>query len=279
MADSHDRQRRPQLDRDPLLALWQDGVPLGHAWEVFADEWSATRFRELQRTDSHLGFQRSLQIGFVARLYAGERQAIGIEGGSDVGPILIPQYYFSKTAEVDWGKGTVAALGKIFHEVRVQWQREPPDVTRPRQPARWIHPRELEEGQWELGPSSEPEPFPGEQWEWEPLDETSPSGPESPNEQLTQAELESTEETPLSESTSTKFGETPSPGRPSKKPEVERAIQILLERGVPLASMPRTKAYKAVRACAAKELNSNVEIGFTDPVIHRALFERFGRRR
>ena len=134
MADGLDRQRRPRLDRDALLALWQDGVPLRIAWLVFADESSATRFRDLQRTNSHLEFQRSLQIGFLARLYAGERRVVGNEGGSDAELIQIFQGYFSKTAEADWEKDIVAALGKIFYEVRVEWQREPPDVRRPRKP-------------------------------------------------------------------------------------------------------------------------------------------------
>jgi len=77
--------------------------------------------------------------------------------------------------------------------------------------------------------------------------------------------------------------ETPSPskvrGRPSKTPEIERAIELLLSKGVDLAKMPRPKAYEAVRKCAAGELNSDTLIGFTDPVIQRSLFSRFGPRR
>ena len=164
--NSLDRQRRPQLEQDALLALWQEGVPLGNAWLVFTDERNTTRFYELQRTNSHLELQRLLKSDLVGRLRDGKRQALGIQEGSDAGPILIPQYYFSKTAEVDWEKDIVAAMGKIFHEVRVKWEREPPDQARPRQPTRWIHPRELE-AQSELGPPTEPEGFPGEQWEWE----------------------------------------------------------------------------------------------------------------
>ena len=51
-------------------------------------------------------------------------------------------------------------------------------------------------------------------------------------------------------------------GRPSKSAEIERAIEILLANGVALAKMPRAKAYVAVRKCAARELNSDTEIGF-----------------
>jgi hypothetical protein len=56
-------------------------------------------------------------------------------------------------------------------------------------------------------------------------------------------------------------------------------IEILLANGVALAKMPRLKAYKAVRECAARELNSDTQIGFSDPVIQRALLNRFGPRR
>jgi type I restriction enzyme M protein len=105
-----------------LLEAWQNGVQLGHAWWAFADADNKKRFRELQRegTGSHLGLQRSLEIDLVARVSAGELQAIGIEGGSDPRPVSIPQYYFSKRAEIDWDEETIAAFGKKFHEVRVE---------------------------------------------------------------------------------------------------------------------------------------------------------------
>jgi hypothetical protein len=67
-------------------------------------------------------------------------------------------------------------------------------------------------------------------------------------------------------------------GRPSKAPEVERAIDHLLEKGVALAKIPRPAAYNAVRK-AANELKYNTEIGFSDPVVQRALSRRFGPRR
>jgi len=269
------------LERDELLALWQNGVPLRYAWEVFAEEWSATRFRELQRTNSHLGLKHLLEVDLIARLYARKLQAIGIEGGSNAGPILMDQYYFSKTAEIDREKGIVAALGRTFHEVKIIWEREPSDLTRPLRPARWIHPRELE-AQWELGPPCGPEPFPGEQWQLEELDETLQNEPESSNEPLTQAEQEAAEETPQGESAPAKFGQTSSGlrvGRPSKVPEIEKAIELLLGRGVDLARMTRPKAFAAIRKCAANELKSNVKIGFHDSVIQVCLFRRFGPRR
>ena len=63
-----------------LLAAWQNGVRLGLAWLVFADERNKERFRELQeRGDgSHLGRQNWMEFDLSARLYAGELQAIGI---------------------------------------------------------------------------------------------------------------------------------------------------------------------------------------------------------
>jgi len=83
------------LEKDTLLALWQDGVPLGIAWLVFAKEWATARFRELRRTDSHVPLQQSLKNDLIDGLLGNKRQALGIEEGSEAGPILLPQYYFS----------------------------------------------------------------------------------------------------------------------------------------------------------------------------------------
>jgi hypothetical protein len=85
-----------------------------------------------------------------------------------------------------------------------------------------------------------------------------------------------------SEATPESIKEGPLPsgvrGRPSKTPEVERAIDYLVEKGVALAKIPRPDAYKAVRK-AANELKYNTEIGFSDPVVQRVLSRRFGPRR
>jgi hypothetical protein len=164
------------LEQDALLALWQEGVPLGNAWLVFTDERNTTRFFELQRTNSHLELQRLLKAELMGRLRDGKRRALGVQEGSDPRLVVIPQYYFSKNAEVDWEKDKITAAGKVFHEVIVRWEREPPDEGQPPKPTRWIHPGELE-ALLERGPPREPEPFPGEHWEWEPLDETPPSEP------------------------------------------------------------------------------------------------------
>jgi hypothetical protein len=68
-------------------------------------------------------------------------------------------------------------------------------------------------------------------------------------------------------------------GRPSKASEIERAIDLLTAEGEELATMPRPDAYEAVRQCAKRSLRADVAIGFTDPVIQRVLFRRFGPRR
>ena len=103
-----------------LLAAWQNGVVLGHAWRAVAEKGTRRLFGTCNAEGRHLGLRRSLEIDLIARLFAGELQAIGIEGGSDAGPIHIPQYYFSRTAEIDWDKETVTAIGKKFHEITVQ---------------------------------------------------------------------------------------------------------------------------------------------------------------
>lgn len=71
----------------------------------------------------------------------------------------------------------------------------------------------------------------------------------------------------------------PSLGRPSKASDVERAIDLLIERHVDVAAMPRPNAYRAIRRCAERDLKANTSIGFSDPVIQRALQRRFGPRR
>jgi hypothetical protein len=223
------------LEREALLALWRDGVPLGHAWEVFADEWSATRLRELQRTDSHLGLKHLLKVDLIARLYAGQLQAIGIESGGDAGRILIDQCYFSKTAEIDWENDIVAALRKLFFEVRVQWQREPPDVTRPLRPMRWVHPRELE-AQWELRPPSAPEPFPGEQWE--ALDEALPNEPPSPCSEPSEFTVQSEREPPCDTP-----GSEPHPAKSQTPPIDSKFRAVSLRRLRKLAKILALRAY------------------------------------
>ena len=60
---------------------------------------------------------------------------------------------------------------------------------------RWVHPRELE-AQWELRPPSAPEPFPGEQWEWEALDEALPNEPPSPCSEPSEFTVQSEREPP-----------------------------------------------------------------------------------
>jgi hypothetical protein len=110
-----------------LFEEWESGVGLGRAWWAFASTQNRNRIRELQRTGQHLGLQLSLEDDLVARISAGELQAFGFEGGSDAGPVLIPQRYFWRKEEIDWEKETIAALGKKFHEVKVQGEREPAD--------------------------------------------------------------------------------------------------------------------------------------------------------
>lgn len=237
-------------NKQPLEA-WKRGVPLGYAWLAFANERNVQRYREAPLDGSHSSIQISLEIDLVARLEYGDLQAIGIEGGSDPRPVFIPPFYFSKTAEINWEGGTVADFGKKFHQVRVEGPRMA--AGEPSEPV-FIDPG-LVRGERQSAEAREPE---------------RPKNPE------VQPEPQSPEDALPSEPAPEKHEEV---GRPSKGPEIERAIEILVGRGVDLANMPRLKAYKAVKACAAKELDSNTEIGFSDPVIQRSLFRRFGRRR
>jgi hypothetical protein len=71
-------------------------------------------------------------------------------------------------------------------------------------------------------------------------------------------------------------GLTPA-GRPSKKAEIELAIDALKAEGVDLSKLPRKDACLQVRRRAAK-LGANVEIGFSLPVVRKVLIERYGPR-
>jgi hypothetical protein len=214
--NSLDRQRRPHLEQDALLALWQEGVPLGNAWLVLTDERNTTRFHELQRTDSHLELQRLLKADLIGRLRDGKNRALGVQEGGDPGLVLIHQYYFSKTAEVDWENDKITTAGKTFHAVKVQWEREPPEEGRPPKPTQWIHSRELE-ALLDLGPETEPGPFidPFEDREWEPLDDMVPNEP-PPGESSefgVQSERDLPRDRPQSEP-------TPSQKRPRGRPQI-----------------------------------------------------------
>jgi hypothetical protein len=124
---------RPMAPNKRLLAAWKSGVPLGIAWWDFANNKNKKLFRERQREGRsvHLEVQYTLEVDLLARLEDAQLQAYGIEEGSDAGPILIAEYYFSTTTKVDYANHTLTALGKKFYRVRVQGEREPTDETRP----------------------------------------------------------------------------------------------------------------------------------------------------
>ena len=67
-------------------------------------------------------------------------------------------------------------------------------------------------------------------------------------------------------------------GSPSKANEIAKAIDGLMAHGVDLTNMERPKARALIRTFASEKLNANVAIGYSDPVIQRALFLRFGKR-
>src|SRR5580704_9401333 len=93
-----------------LLKQWENGVSLGHAWWVYADQPKKKRFRELQQAASpgdpapHTGFRHALEDEVIGRLSSGELQAFGIEYGSTGEPIAIPKNYFWKGAKIDFDK-------------------------------------------------------------------------------------------------------------------------------------------------------------------------------
>jgi hypothetical protein len=107
------------MKRDTLRE-WQNGVPLLDAWYMCAEAREKQLFLELHSEGLHLEFVQSLKDELIDRLYAGQLYAFGVENRSDSGPTRIPAHYFLKTAKIDWDRDVVTALGKEFHNVRVQ---------------------------------------------------------------------------------------------------------------------------------------------------------------
>ena len=68
------------------------------------------------------------------------------------------------------------------------------------------------------------------------------------------------------------------PGRGSKIDQVLQAIRALQIAGINLNAMKRRDAYKAVRNYARDNLDADMENGFSDPVIQRALVRSVGTR-
>ncbi len=279
-----------------LLEAWEAADALGNAWLVYAYPRNKQRFHELHREGKHHGLQSHMERELIWRICDGEFQAFGIEHGSDAGPIPIPKYYFTKTAEVDWDRETVEAFGEKFYEVRVQGERErePAEEAPPSEPEGpvIIDPREIS-AQRELERlQGIPESALAGSWqpheitnqgEEEPPHESPPSEPVQSDEPLTEAAQIPADGTRSSETGRQELDKTFSPprgrGRPSKELEIEKAIDILMKRAVPLAKMPRPEAMMQIRRCAEIELNSDTNIGFSDPVLERFLLRRFGPRR
>jgi hypothetical protein len=251
------------MDRDTLLAAWQNGVPLGHAWWAYADQPKKKRFRELQQAASpadpapHMGFRHALEDEVIGRLSTGELQAFGIEYGSTGEPIAIPKNYFWKGAEIDLDNDTLAALGRKFGQVTVQGNPELIVETMPE-----LTPVDPRQNLAELEPLNESRTVPDVPEDLAAIHEPEPLAEPPPNDSLPRECIKKAER-----------------GRPSKTPEIEEAIDILLRRGVGLAKLPRPEAMAEIKNCAANELNSDVNIGFSDPVLERILFRRFGPRR
>jgi len=139
------RRRRAMAPNKRLLAAWRNGVSLSSSWWVFGDDRNKKLFRERQREGEgfHLAIQHVLEVDLIARLEDGQLPAYGIEEGSDLGPIRIAEYYFSRSAKVNFDDDTVTALGRKFYEVRVQRQRKLRERTLPSGPPPIIDLREI----------------------------------------------------------------------------------------------------------------------------------------
>jgi hypothetical protein len=189
-----------------LLEAWQNGVRLRDAWWTFAESPKKQLFLEMESEGLHLELERSLKQDLTDRLYAGEFYAIGVESEGGGGPVYIPEYYFLKTAEIDWDKGTVAALDKEFYHVAVEGKREPADQTL-------------------TGPALVDPRLTQTHLELEPEDETLPSEPVPSSESLNQGERQSRDEASPSEPAPSRKRPT---GRPPLVPMVREVIRELV---------------------------------------------------
>jgi hypothetical protein len=241
-----------------LRRLWEDGVALGSAWWVYAVLQKKKKFRELQQTAAlddpapHMGFRQELEDEVINRLSTGELRAFGIEYGSTGRPVAIPKNYFWKGTEIDFDNDAVTALGRKFGQVTVLGDREPLVENLPGA------------GEVDLKRIL--------------AEQDAPALPDRLADRImSPASAMSTKQLPSE--ASHQIASEAARGRPSKTSEIEEAINILLDRNIDLTSMPRPAAYRAIKECAEIELKSNTQIGFSDPVIQRALFRRFGRRR
>jgi hypothetical protein len=249
------------MKTDTPLERWEDGVSLGSAWWVYADPQKKKRFRELQQTASlddpapHMGFRQQLEDEVIDRLSSGDLPAFGIEYGSTGEPIAIPKSYFWKGANIDFDNDTVSSRGRKFGQVTVQGKREPIAETLPEVVT--IDPQQITA---ELKLLNKMRAVPDE-----------PEYPAVIHVAKAPAEPPPSDAGPREHKTAQR-------GRPSKTPEIEQAIDILLEKGVDLAKLPRPEAMAEIKNCAANELNSDVNIGFSEPVLQRILWRRFGSR-
>lgn len=68
------------------------------------------------------------------------------------------------------------------------------------------------------------------------------------------------------------------PGRPSKAIFIEEAIEALTNRGVDISRLPRKTAYNMVRDQIEKS-GVNIDIGFSNTVIQKIIYRKYGRRK
>jgi hypothetical protein len=159
--------------------------------------------------------------------------------------------------KIDFDNDTVASLGRKFGQVTVQGKREPiaeilPEVVE-------VDPQQLQANIPKL------------------LNKL-PNELCLPEDPYVILEPVSPAVSPPSPAASQELVDAARRGRPSKEAKIAEAIDILLKRGVDLAKLPRPQAMAEIRKCAASELKGDVNIGFSDPVLQRVLFRRFGPR-
>jgi hypothetical protein len=228
-----------------LNQRWEASDELDFAWFGFASEYEKEQYRNAKDRQRMDALSIMMKAELIAKILSEELYCFGLRTAPTLseGPERIPSFLFVELTK----KGPLLE--------NIDWDKSTlRSAGREYVQVRVFRPEEME------NPDTAPEPgiiVPPHMSEasqtGEPLIEATPS----------QAITPQKDRLPV--------------GRPSKSEQINEAIAKLTSEGVDLSKLPRKEAYARIRQ-KGEELGANVSVGFSEPVIQRVLFERFGPR-
>lgn len=235
-----------------LIELWSLGTLLDEAAWIYASEYEKNKARNVKTLEASEAYQVLFRRGLLDKLLYGHLFAYGLRTGAppSAGPEQIPRHLF-RDPKVDWVESSLLSGGHQFEQIRVLEQQAiacPQDTGAP------------SSGEAERQPSA---------------DDPGKDAIENVGNKFEAGEVHVPDEF-ISPIIGKQALPTPK-GRPSKNSEIENTIDALNSEGEDPSKLPRKVAYDRIRK-KAETLGSNVEIGFSDPVIQRVLIKRYGRR-